>query len=744
MFASNAAQVVDQSKARAGSGGGASGAWRRAWRVGALSSAAVLVALALLPAAEAGAVELEAGDILVADANAFGFPGGVIHLDPATGAQTTVSSGGSFNFPVDVAVEADRDILVVEQQAFGGPGGVIRVNPATGAQATLSSGGSFVDPSGIAVEPDGDILVSDANAFGGGGGVIRVDPATGAQTTVSSGGSFQQPSDIALEADGDILVNDNNLETVIRVDPATGAQTTVASSTGNTDSIAVEADGDILVTRPGFTLPDRVIRVNPSTGALTTVSEGGSFNQPLGIAVEADGDLLVADQEAFGGPGGAIRVDPATGTQTTVSSGGSFLDPFGIAVVPAAAPVAGDDAYTTADHTALTMGAPGVLGNDSDLDGDPLTAVRVSGPAHGTLTLNANGSFTYTPATGYSGPDSFTYRASGGGLTSKVATVSITVALHNDAPMAAADTYTTNEDQSFRAGDHVLATAPGVLANDSDPDGDSLTMDVVLGAAHGWPTFFPDGSFVYQPSPDFNGTDTFSYRAFDGELYSETVTVTINVKAVEDAPIAKAESYELFEDDSLSVEAPGVLANDSDADGDSLTAGLVSFPAHGDLTFREDGSIDYTPYRDYNGLDSFTYQVSDGGLDSEPVTVTLDVKALNDRPVASNDFYEIDEDTLLDIAPAGVLDNDSDLDGDSLTPELVSGPAHGRLLEFRSDGSFRYMPEGDYNGYDSFSYRVRDPDTWDSDPVTVWLYVPRTTTPRARSPTATRPTRTSR
>jgi hypothetical protein len=83
---------------------------------------AALAALVLLPAGAAGAVEVEAGDILVADANAFGFPGGVIHLDPATGAQTTVSSGGSFNFPVDVAVEADRDILITDAQAFGGAG----------------------------------------------------------------------------------------------------------------------------------------------------------------------------------------------------------------------------------------------------------------------------------------------------------------------------------------------------------------------------------------------------------------------------------------------------------------------------------------------------------------------------------------------------------------------------------------------------------------------------------------------
>src|SRR5262249_31559572 len=91
------------------------------------------------------------------------------------------------------------------------------------------------------------------------------------------------------------------------------------------------------------------------------------------------------------------------------------------------APVAGNDGYSTNEDTALTVAAPGVLGNDSDADGDPLAAQRVSGPAHGTLTLNADGSFTYTPAAGFSGTDAFTYWASDGGAVSGVATVSVTV-----------------------------------------------------------------------------------------------------------------------------------------------------------------------------------------------------------------------------------------------------------------------------------------------------------------------------
>src|SRR5262249_52050993 len=110
------------------------------------------------------------------------------------------------------------------------------------------------------------------------------------------------------------------------------------------------------------------------------------------------------------------------------------------------APVARDDAFSTDEDTPLTVGAPGVLGNDTDADGDSLTAALVSGPAHGTLALNADGSFTYTPAANFSGSDSFTYRASDGTADSNVATVAITVKPVNDAPTAAGQTVTVTED----------------------------------------------------------------------------------------------------------------------------------------------------------------------------------------------------------------------------------------------------------------------------------------------------------
>src|SRR5258705_470664 len=126
-------------------------------------------------------------------------------------------------------------------------------------------------------------------------------------------------------------------------------------------------------------------------------------------------------------------------------------------------PVDVDDANATDEDTALTIAAPGVLANDSDLDGDTLTATVVSGPSHGSLSLNSDGSFTYTPAANYNGPDSFTYRASDG-TASATATANITVRPVNDLPVSADDAYATDEDTAL------TIAAPGVLANDSDLD----------------------------------------------------------------------------------------------------------------------------------------------------------------------------------------------------------------------------------------------------------------------------------
>jgi VCBS repeat-containing protein len=365
------------------------------------------------------------------------------------------------------------------------------------------------------------------------------------------------------------------------------------------------------------------------------------------------------------------------------------------------APVANNDNFNTNEDTVLTVPVPGVLGNDTDVDGDALTALFVSGPSSGSLTLNPNGSFTYTPNAGFNGMDSFSYKANDGTVDSNTATVTINVGAVNDAPMANNDSFSTNEDTVL------TVAAPGVLGNDSDADGDLLTAVLVVAPSNGSLTLNADGSFSYTPNVNFNGTDSFTYQANDGTVNSNVATATITVIPVNDAPVATNDSFGTSENTTLTVAAPGVLGNDSDVDGDALTAVLVAGPSNGSLTLNSNGSFTYTPNANFNGTDTFTYRANDGTATSNIATVTITVSAVNDAPVAANDSYSVNEDTVLTVAAPGVLGNDSDADGDPLTAVLVSGPSNGSLT-LNPNGSFTYTPNTNFNGTDSFTYKATD------------------------------------
>src|SRR5204863_4972764 len=153
----------------------------------------------------------------------------------------------------------------------------------------------------------------------------------------------------------------------------------------------------------------------------------------------------------------------------------------------------------------------GVLANDTDADGSALTAILVSGPANGSVALNASGSFTYTPNANFNGSDAFTYKANDGTADSNTATVTIAVSAVNDAPPAVIDSFSTAEDTPL-----TIAAAAGVLGNDTDVDGNPLTAIVATSPANGTVTLNADGSFTYAPNANFNGSDAFTYRANDG------------------------------------------------------------------------------------------------------------------------------------------------------------------------------------------------------------------------------------
>jgi VCBS repeat-containing protein len=378
-------------------------------------------------------------------------------------------------------------------------------------------------------------------------------------------------------------------------------------------------------------------------------------------------------------------------------------------------PVAANDTYTTAEDTALTVAAPGVLSNDTDTDGDALTAIKVTNPSHGTVTLNSNGSFNYTPAANYNGSDSFTYKANDTKADSNTATVTITITAVNDAPVAANDTYSTTKNTAL------TVAAPGLLSNDTDVDGDSLIAIKVSDPSHGAVTLNSNGSFTYIPSANYAGFDSFTYKANDGSLDSNIATVSITITAVNATPVAANDSYTTAEDTALTVTAPGVLSNDTDADGDTLTAVKVTNPSHGTVTLNSNGSFTYTPAANYNGSDSFTYKANDTKADSNTATVTITITAVNDAPVAANDTYSTTKNTTLNVAAPGVLSNDTDADGDALTAVKVANPSHGTVT-LNSNGSFTYVPTANYTGTDSFTYKAND-SKLDSNVATVTITI---------------------
>jgi VCBS repeat-containing protein len=583
------------------------------------------------------------------------------------------------------------------------------------------------------------------------------------------------------------------------------------------------------------------------------------------------------------------------------------------------APVATDNAYSVDEDGVLNVVGPGVLANDTDVDGDPLTAVLVAGPTRGTLTFNADGSFLYSPNTNFNGSDSFTYRANDGSVDSNVVTVTITVNPVNDAPVAVNDTASGNEDTPITG---------SVLTNDSDVESSPLTAALVTGPANGTLSFNADGTFTYTPNLDFNGTDSFTYLANDGTADSNLATVTINVSAVNDAPtVANAIPNQTATEDSsfnfqfapntfadadvgdtliysarlagggalpawlafdpvtrtfsgtpgnanvgtISIEviatdgagatatdtfdlvvtntndAPTVanpipdqnatedaafsfqFASNTFADVDagatltyfvqlagggalptwltfnSTTRTFSGTPANGDVgtisidvvandgnggtvtdtfnitvanvndaptvanpipnqTATEDSSFNFqfapNTFADVDVGDTLTYsaQLAGGGplpawlifnattrtfsgtpADGDVGTISIEVIATdvagatvtdtfalvvantNDAPVAGNDSYSVNEDGALLTPAPGVLANDSDVEGDPLTSVLVLGPTNGTLT-LNANGSFLYTPNANYNGTDSFTYRVND-GLADSNIATVTINV---------------------
>jgi VCBS repeat-containing protein len=268
-----------------------------------------------------------------------------------------------------------------------------------------------------------------------------------------------------------------------------------------------------------------------------------------------------------------------------------------------------------------------LTGDDLETETPALIFEIDTQPLNGNLVLSGN-TATYEPAEDYNGSDSFTFTVNDGEDSSSPALVTITVNPVNDQPIADSASVAVDED------DTVEITLTG---SDVDTASESLIFAVVDGPIRGVLTGTAP-NLAYVPDENYFGPDSFTFTVNDGINTSTPAAVSITVNAVNDNPVAVSDSgsdYAVTADQILIINAPGVLANDSDVDGDELDAVLVDNVSHGILTLNSDGSFTYDPNDDYVGIDTFTYKATDGDLESEVVTVTIIVAAV---PVTGEDF----------------------------------------------------------------------------------------------------------
>ena len=349
------------------------------------------------------------------------------------------------------------------------------------------------------------------------------------------------------------------------------------------------------------------------------------------------------------------------------------------------APIAIDDNVTMQEDESVTVD---VLANDTDPDGDPLYVESVSNGVHGTAVV-AGGVVKYTPQANFHDVDWFTYVVSDGHDATATATVNVTVLPVNDAPVALDDEIKTLED--------VIVTVD-VLANDTDPDEDTLYLESVSSGSHGT-TAVTGKTVTYLPDANYNGNDRFTYVIADAAGETATATVNVTVLPVNDAPVAHDDETETAEDEIVTID---VLANDTDPDEDTLYLESVSSGSHG-TTAVTGKTVTYLPDANYNGNDRFTYVVADGIGETATATVVVSVLPVNDVPIAVDDEVTTreDETVLVD-----VLANDTDPDGDRLHVETVSNATHGTTAV--TNGTVTYTPDANYHGADTFTYVVSD------------------------------------
>ncbi len=562
------------------------------------------------------------------------------------------------------------------------------------------------------------VRVTDGMASSLGVLVVNVNDLDETPTAVPDTATTDEDTPVVVSP----LANDSDPEgqalSLVSAGPGLlGAVTTMADGTVNyaplpnvsgTDSIPYVATDPAGNSVTG-TITVSVVAVNdaPVAVADTAGTDEDSAVDVLVVANDSDpeGSILTVTS-VVQGSGGVVAITAAdtitytpnpdvNGTDTftyTIADGdGGFASATATVVVHPVndPPLAAPDTVVTDEDVAIVIA---VTENDTDPDSDQLNVSIESGPSLGSAVPNGDGTITYTPNLNANGNDTFSYTVSDGNGGAASATVAVSIAARNDAPIALPDSASTPEDN---------AVDVAVLVNDSDVDGDALSVTVGP-ASSGATVVNPDQTITYTPNPDTNGTDSFVYTVSDGAGGAASATVTVVVGPVDDPPVATDDTASTDEDVAVVVL---VLDNDDDPEALALTVDTVGQGANGSVVIAADGkSATYTPHLDTNGSDSFSYSMSDPAGNVATATVTVNVAAVNDAPVAADDAATTDEDIAVVL---DVLANDDDVDGDPLTVAVTTAPTSGSAT-VNGDNTITYTPDPDTNGTDSFVYTVSD------------------------------------
>lgn len=495
----------------------------------------------------------------------------------------------------------------------------------------------------------------------------------------------------------------SNAQVFITINPINDAPTMLANqnlTTNEEDALNFTLNGATDIDLPAQSLSYKIIS-QPINGTLSNCIDNASYTSDKTCTYTPNLNFNGTDSFTYEAYDGL--------TNSTTVATVSFI----ITAVNDAPQLIANQSISTSEDTVLNFS---VL-DGTDTENDPLAYIVVSPPASGTLTCTGGSSrdCQYTPALNFHGNVTFTYKVNDGSSDSNTSTVTINVLPVNDAPLlSSTQNIATNEDTllnfSLNAG--------------SDVDGDSLTYEVVSLPANG--TLLCTGglsqSCSFNPSANFNGSTSFSYRVNDGILSSTVATVTITVNAVNDAPtLAATQNVSTNEDNDLTFD----LALGNDTEAQPLTYLVTSTPSNGTLNCTGGVSrvCTFYPNAHFNGTVNFTYKVNDGSLDSNAATVTITVNPVNDAPtIPATQSVATNEDTAVTFE----LNTGTDIENQTLTYLKLTNPASGTLTcNGGTSSECTFTPMLDFIGSVSFTYKVND-GSLDSNTATVTILVTNT------------------